>query len=339
MVAQTRNARSAFTLTEIVVVIAIIAFLSSLATWGVFAMIGGQYRRNTETTLRVLKKLMQTRWDAVIADAKRETPSPQAFALAGFDTERARIIWIKLRLMEAFPMQYAEVQPAIQPAIPTNPPAMTTLEYFIPPNQRKPYFNRYRETLMPGGVRMPGGAPGESSACLLMALRAQLADGVAIDDQIKYAITNTDGTNQINTLIDGWGKPLAFFRFAWNDPKLQASAPVNSKPRVADPIDDDGRLIAPNWYSEPLFPQVTATRRQIFEAQIHWVSVPQAPAPPPPPLPPLPPPPVYVPPRGLYVIPVIASAGRDGLMQLNADLSSAGAGSADNILSFQLGGN
>src|SRR5579862_8357268 len=106
-----KSGRRGFTLVELLVVIAIIGVLAALSSWAVFAMMGRQQTRNTSATILTANKLLQTRWAAVIASAKsnKETPSTAAYALAGGNTERARVIWIKLRQIEAFPQSYAEI--------------------------------------------------------------------------------------------------------------------------------------------------------------------------------------------------------------------------------------
>src|SRR5262245_26870027 len=96
-----RTRRPAFTLIELLVVIAIIAVLMALAVTGVFKMIDVQYQNNTETALRKINKIFADQWNKVINDAKKETPSLAALALADGDPKRAQVIWIKLRLMEA----------------------------------------------------------------------------------------------------------------------------------------------------------------------------------------------------------------------------------------------
>lgn len=325
-----KRRRAAFTLVEILVVIAIIAILAALATWGVFAMIGAQQRRNTHTTMNVLNTILLARWNAVIEEAKKEQPSPQVAALAGGDPERAKVIWIKVRLVEAFPMRYEEVPPPSRPVGYTGP--FTIVEMYIPNNRRKAHVEKYYATV--GGLT--AGAPGESSACLLMALRTQ-GDGSKLDDQIKHAIGASDGTNQINVLNDGWGRPLAFYRFAWKDINLQNATPGGAATRFADPVDSYGKLITGQWYNSPIIPPATMSVRQMYEAQFHWVADPQLPAPPP-----LQPAPA----RALYVMPILVSAGRDGRLDLaldssrnGYDLSASGTGSADNVFSFQLRGD
>ena len=278
---QSRGNRSAFTLVELLVVIAIIAVLMSLAAWGVIRMIGTQQNNNTEATVRVLNKLLMDRWRAVVEDARKETPSPTALALAGNDPARAQVIWIKVRLMEAFPMSYDEIN---------NPVILN--KYIVPPLKFKGHFTKYQAT---AAGKASGGA-GESSACLLMALKTLNSSGPTVDDQLRYAIGKTDGINQIDVLIDSFSRPLAFFRFPCNNMALQATNPAwqaalkNQEVRAlrfADTTDPDGTLNNPNWYVQNL------PLRNAFENDFHTIQM-----------------------AGLsqaaYIVPVIVSAGKDG---------------------------
>src|SRR5438132_1699501 len=101
--------RRAFTLTELLVVIAIIAILTALTAAGYFYWIGSQQRRNSEQTLREVNKVLGQHWSYVYEEAKKETPSDAIKQLAGGDNARAQVLWIKARLIEAFPMTYNEV--------------------------------------------------------------------------------------------------------------------------------------------------------------------------------------------------------------------------------------
>jgi len=288
-----REARKAFTLTELLVVIAIIAILSALGAWGVFAMIGTRQKSSSEVSMRVINKMMQDRWAAVVADAKKETPSPQVMNLANNDVERARVIWVKVRLIEAFPVRYAETS--------TGTTVVST--YILPASRRKPHFAKYQQTL----GSLTGGTPGESSACLLMALKTLQADSVAVDEQLKPAIASTDGTNAINTLIDGWNRPIVFERFYIGAPNPAPAASRNAK--FGDPNDNDGRLLTGGWYKT--IPAGMATLvRNTFEKDFGYTISPD---------------------NGLtasYVIPKIASSGRDGQF-----------GTPDDIYSFMLRGD
>ncbi len=294
--------RSAFTLIELLIVIAIIAILAGLGAWGVFAMIGTQQRRNTETTIRVVNKLLQDRWTTVIAEARKEAPSPAVVNLAGADPtgERAKVIWIKVRLAEAFPVGYAEVSATNTTSI---------VNAYIPANRRKPHFAKYQQLI---GSVQPGGA-GESSACLLMAVKALTPGGVAIDDQLKFAVKDTDG-DTLAELVDGWGTPLAFFRFPWNNAALQAANPGIASVRgakYADPVDTGGALINAAWYALPA--------RGIFETDFkHQVKTSAG--------------------NAYYVVPVIVSAGPNLVMDVGGDLLP-GPKAADNMFSFELRGD
>lgn len=230
--------RIGFTLVELLVVIAIIAILAGLGMWGIFAMIGRSQGRNTESTMKVVNKLLMARWSAVISDAKKESISqathPNVFALASNDLERARVIWVKVRLMEAFPMSYGEVQ------------TPTVLTFYIPGGKQKPHFAKY-QTLV--GATPSGGA-GESSACLLMALNTLSPDGVSVQDQLGPAVADTDGDG-LKELIDGWTKPMVFTRFGTdaNVQKANPASPTSTAFKYSDPTDPGGKLVTPSWYS------------------------------------------------------------------------------------------
>ncbi len=297
--------RPAFTLVEILTVIAIMAILAALSAWGVFAMIGVQQRRNSQNAIRVVDKLLHDRWDAVVADAKKEKPSAAALSLAGGDNARAQVIWIKVRLVEAFPVTYAEV-------IPTVATPASIVNYYIPAAQRKPHFTKY-QTILTGKT---GGGAGESSACLLMALKTLASDGVSVEDQLKTFVKDTDNDG-MPELIDGWTKPLAFGRFVTQPPNPSASAGTRSA-KFADPLDPEGTLLSPIWYANgsPTFPLRTQFETgNIAVVGLHSIG-------------PAPVAPSNVPANAFYVLPVVASGGPDGNM----------ASVADNIFNFKLRG-
>ena len=161
MMQKNNNRRAAFTLIEILVVIAIIAILAALTSAAVFVVIGTQQRRNTTSTILTLDKLLKSRWEKVINDARNESISaathPSVFQLANGDPNLAKVIWVKVRLVEAFPEKYDEVNGPASP--------LSIVGYYIPSGQRKPHFTKYQSVLQGTG----GGGAGESAACLLMA--------------------------------------------------------------------------------------------------------------------------------------------------------------------------
>jgi hypothetical protein len=275
-------------------VIAIIGVLAALVAAAVFFMVGGRQARNTEATIKVTTKLLNDRWKSVIEAAKKESPSAYTLAFAGGDSKRAQVIWIKVRLMEAFPEQYSDVQTPL------------VLQQYIPAGKFKSYFAKYQSTL---GIT-PGGGSGERSACLLMALKTLNSDsGVAVQDQLNYAVADSDGDG-IPEIIDAWGRALTFERFATFGPVQQANpaSPGSRAYKYSDPIDPEGTLLNLQWYNTP-WPPVNpkTTMGKQFESDFRYTiardNVPNA----------------------AYVIPAIASLGADGTFP-----------TADDIYSFKL---
>jgi prepilin-type N-terminal cleavage/methylation domain-containing protein len=294
--------RRGFTLIELLVVIAIIGILAAMATWAVFGIVVGQERRNTQNTITVVNKILQEHWKVVIAEADADTPSPLVLSMAGGDPARAKVLWRKCRLVEAFPQTYAEIGNA------ANPPWIYSQGY-IPAGQQR--YNDYYQK-QTGGLLAAKNPLSESGACLRLALSVVRGGATALaDDKIKYAIYDTDGDG-IPELIDSYENPkqaLAFFRFAWNynSTSNKVSMQGNATPgwtnlnpgfgknarnaKYADPTDTEGTLVNPTWYFAPV-------NRATFEMWFHPVTNPF-------PLPANAQPPF----TGCYVMPVIVSAG------------------------------
>jgi len=333
--AQTKPAsrcRRAFTLVEMLVVIVIIIILVSLTATGYYYFIGGQQSRNTEGNIRTINKIFQEQWTFVVEQAKKETPSPATRTAANFDGgsnnadptgERARVLWIKLRLVEAFPMTYDEIN---------NPadPVYLILSNYIPTAQRKNWQNYKRAT--GGQLSSAKTTASESSACLLMALSVSRGGSVLSPDQLASAAIDTDGDG-VKEIVDGWRTPLAFYRFAWGSSPLLPNAPQGIQglnpaaagaktAKLADPLDPSGILLT--WPNSPY--------RVGFETYLHRIATPSNNA------------------NANYVIPVIASAGLDQGLVLTAPTQCAALGlnmlpdvagppklsAADNIYSFDL---
>jgi len=167
----------------------------------------------------------------VVASAKKEkTIPPAVIAMADQDVERAHIIWIKIRLMEAFPVNFSEIKNAY-----TAPP----LSYI--PGNRRFYMGKYSSDLPPGYVAATPGKT-ESAACLLMALKTNRDGVVHNEDLLKPFIRDTNN-DKIPEFVDGWGEPLSFYRFATGNADMQAKVPNNFVPPYLDPLDPQGKLI------------------------------------------------------------------------------------------------
>lgn len=307
--------RPAFTLVEILVVLAIIAILSALTVGAVIKMTSAGKLSNTRSIMSSIDKTLKEHWAYVAAEAKKETglsvPFATMNAIFGADAtggDRNRVLWIKMRLMEAFPISFAEV---------ANPYPYAS--GIIPTTMRK-YNSTYQKVL---SAKQPGTNPAaESSACLLMAL-SLVRNGTSLSSDVLGTsyVTDTDG-DTIPELVDGWGTPLTFFRFPTQNPYLQAAVPVKAgaKAKYADPLDPDGVFL--NW--------AAGVGRTTFEKNVHIIGY-AATA------------------NASYIVPTIVSAGPDvklGLdtvintptkKNMNMDVTAV-LDEADNVYSFLLSG-
>jgi hypothetical protein len=288
------------------VVIIIIGVLASLTVAGVMQIMEVQRQNNTETGIQTIIDAFKKQWDKVVADAKKETGLPQSvydFAAGGNNSAaRARVIWIKARLMEAFPVSYAEIQnPFVYNAAVAGAPYTGAL---IPTNLK--YMPIYQEKL--GGTTSKIAAT-ESSACLLLALTFINIGGPKLDmERFSTADTDQDGMRE---LIDGWGTAYTFFRFPTGSSDLQNANPVKAGPGsiYCDPLDPDGTLADATWPNQAF-----------FAANIHAIFPGGGAAPP-----------------TVYTVPVVVSSGRNRVPGLDATMNVTNQNQAnDNIYSYSL---
>jgi prepilin-type N-terminal cleavage/methylation domain-containing protein len=232
----------AFTLVELLVVVLIIGIIASLTAGAAVLVIGRQKSSNTETNIKLLATALDEHYRAVIDKASKEPPLPEVVALAGGDTQRAQVIWVKLRLKQEFPMTFAELlAPAGSSGIPL-PPSTT-------------YVEALQQQLGPTGVAQinPGlqVQPCEPAVCLLLALQKNRR-GVNFDMDSLSPGTVADGTYTlpdgstatVKQLVDSWGAPLAFYRWPTACTELGPQVGFN------DPEDPTGLLCSPTWQSQ-----------------------------------------------------------------------------------------
>lgn len=304
--------RGGFTFVELLVVLAILGVLVALTVGGTFQMIESQRQSNTETAMRSVQQVLEKQWNQVIADAKKEPPSQGAIELARVmtpspiaDLPRARVLWIKLRLMEAFPTSFAEIIPG-----PTTPIVYQKYagHYLIPPERRK-----HMATYL-GMLKSRTGSTSsvtESSACLFMIL-SQPRAGIRFNAEEALgttAVADTDGDG-LKEIVDSWGTPLGFFRFPTGNLEL------STRGGNRDPGDPDSSLLNPKWLNNPPSPPAPATRKGDFITIFG-----------------------YDPSTSGYIMPTLVSAARNKTFGLNAAMaviSGQENEADDNIYSFRL---
>jgi hypothetical protein len=319
---------------ELLIVIAIIVGISAFTAAAYFYWLGSQQQSNNEMTVRTVNRVFQRHWNWVVEQAKKETPSAAVLTIAGNDGPRAKALWIKVRLMEAFPATYSEINGSGNPKLPdpinqflyVN--ALSTGAPAIPLGQQK-YLKTYQSALQSAAnsyqdstIAPNGPSYTESSACLLLSLTLSRG-GVSLNvDDIQRYVVDSDGDG-ISEIVDAYGHPLQFYRFAWGITPLNngSSASIqglNPAPgtitspgqkdwsknfRLADPLDSSGTLLA--W--PPVPPYKTASSyRQLYEQLFHPIAIANYPGA------------VvnYSPAIANYLAPVLVSAGADGNLGL-----------------------
>ena len=248
-----RPPRAGFTLVELLVVLAIIGLVISITAATAMRVLSQQKATNTNVLIRTLSAALNQHWMAVVEQARKESPDA-VLGLAGDDVRRAQVTWIKLRLKQEFPMTFAEaVRPGWNPQSSYN-----TSSDFLPG------LPAYRETLISWGIQAQDlddprmitaqPQPCEMAACLLMALQRN-RKGVNYDAEslpsgyISQATYTTVRGAKVTVpcLVDGWQKPLGFFRWPTGNAELNPG----SLPSVGfnDALDPEGLLCNPTWVS------------------------------------------------------------------------------------------
>lgn len=245
--------RGAFTLAELLVVIAIMVALVAL-TASVVAryMVSGQ----ESTTRAILDKtqIAVSRAWVKVKDEVKDKPMTEIVpgttmtvgqwiqtnlaSNAGNPSDpnivgRARVIYVKLWLRRAFPMNFNE---ALNP-------------FPLPP------LAGYVTFLTSLGITGTTGNLEESSACLLMALQRGVSGaGVNPNDLAggnAMGSLPTPNGGVLPFLKDAWGKPIIFTRVPAGSAQLNTNPypgpPGPGQPGANDPLDPQGYLQAAGW--------------------------------------------------------------------------------------------
>jgi prepilin-type N-terminal cleavage/methylation domain-containing protein len=291
-----RAARAGFTLIEILVVLTIIGVLAALSAGVVLRYIEVQKSSNTRTALDKLGTALRSQWDVVAEKASREDRTPFLTSyvqpIAGNDPGRQKVVYIKLRLVQAFPMTFDEV---LKPA-----PLM------LPP------LKVYQQQLQTLGITGSSAATArfESSALLLMALQVGVS-GQKFNPEDFGANAFPSfraGNGNLQALVDGWGSPLAFFRWPTGNPDLN---PNGARPGTSnDSTDREGYLTSPTWLA-------SSSWTSNFKSAIGYT----------------PPPNPGGAPQSYRLVPLLVSPGPDRLLGLDANATPDSTGAANDNLS------
>lgn len=238
--------RAGFTLLELLVVIAILALLMALGAAASMRVMSEQVQKSTEESLQKIQTVLNHQWAAAVDTARKEAYPRQPvdvekvlMSMAGNDARLARVIYVKLRLMQEFPQSFQEVTRAGQLGL----AKQSYVKYLSAGNKTLP---PYRDPTIYGtdGTAEPNSMQWhECSACLYMALK-EARHGM--DAHLDTTLSGREVTDQyvgFKEILDFWGNPVVFCRYPTGSTSLN---PNGAQPMVKvgwqDSLDPEGLL-------------------------------------------------------------------------------------------------
>lgn len=229
--------RSAFTLTELLIVIAIIALLSGASLFAMYGIMDEVKADRTKSQIERIGELLNDRWESyhtrVLPLSIPVGSNPQAAA-------QVRLSAIRDLMRMEMPDRVSDVA--------DNPVTLSPLGSSLPvPSLLRAYRRRCAAIL---GV--VGGQPDYSqwttqhqgAECLYLILTAMNEDGTnaASDFFSPTEIGDIDGDG-MPEIHDGWGRPIEFLRWAPGFPSDRQSGVGAAEPDPFDPLKVD-----PRWH-------------------------------------------------------------------------------------------
>ena len=236
--------RAAFSLIEIVIVMAIIAVLVSLVAGTVSKVMMAQMASTTTDRLRMIQTSLNSQWLKVTEAAMAEPIPSAALANANFATlvgtdtnatQRERILWIKYRQMQAFPQSFDEIFNP-DPLGLGVPPLVNYSAILASLNITKTLNNQAATLQL------------ESSACLYLALTRGPNANKGLGELFGPAVAPYPyGAHTVTAFKDAWASQIVFCR--WPDNSSRAN-PGGPQPGINnDKTDPTGLLVDQAWLS------------------------------------------------------------------------------------------
>ncbi|MCS6866938.1 MAG: type II secretion system protein [Gemmataceae bacterium] len=226
--------RTAMTLVELLVVLAIAATLVALTGAAVYKTAEVQKMRATKNQLFKLQQSLDAEYERIVkqceADQLQGRVPPEVVAYCDNDRERIRSVWTAMKLRQHFPDSFAEATSGFQIGIPPN-----TNIYTLQPLATFASLQ---------GVPNPD--PVTQSAVLLYIIVAEksVSGGGAMAssaDELGPTRAIALGNRNFRVFLDAYENPVGFQRWR-QTPDVQTPDYVDVKSNFHDPLDPTGKI-------------------------------------------------------------------------------------------------
>lgn len=196
MAIRTTTRRRGVSLIEMLVVIALIGLLSAISAGAVFRLRSVQDQNNAEGTLSKVHSNLQTRWSAVLDQAKKDVPQALIDGLAEGDKDRAIAIWSYAKLQNEFPENFVEAKRTIT----LNGVALKPRKAF--------------ETIAndPANSSLSTDQQSAVLICAAILSTGNSGNAMASDGIQNQTMPILGGNSGSNCFKDSWGSPIVFRR-------------------------------------------------------------------------------------------------------------------------------